>query len=292
MKWPTSIRLYAVLTSLFIFSSILHAREDYGSNLTAMPDRELFGKLIADPKQPRFAASYQWAEQTSRRFDIGAVSLGESFGLLRWARPWSDQALQLNFQGAVFAQFDMQAPMTDLMNTDFTAGAALDYRHRRSSARLLIYHQSSHLGDEYIQNNQPSWINLNFESAELLLAQDIHSLRIYGGGEYLFHRKPEGIGRGLAHAGLEWRPEALLRGWVGQAGGRFIAGADVKAWQETGWSAAVSVKAGVEFSPADQHGQHTLRRSLLAEFYHGFNPYGQFFAEKVSYLGLGVEFRL
>jgi hypothetical protein len=262
------------------------------SNWSAIPCGELFDPLRADPKQPRFSATYEWVSQADRHLNVGSAALGQSFGLLRWDGAEASHVFQLNLCAAVFSQFDMQAPLTDLINTDFEIGLSLDYRRRSSSARIKVYHQSSHLGDEYLEHNSPQFVNLHFESAELLLSHDLHAWRVYGGGEFMLHRKPSNIGRGLAHVGVEWRPPGLLGGFIGRWGGRLISAVDVKAWQETGWAAAVSLKSGLEFSATDAGFCRVPRRSLLVEFYHGFNPYGQFYTDKVSYFGVGVELEL
>jgi hypothetical protein len=281
-----------VILGLVAISTLLAAQTHEASNWTAIPCGELFDPLRADPKQPRFSATYEWVSQADQRLNVGSAALGESFGLLRWDSPAASHAIQLDLCAAVFSQFDMQAPLTDLINTDFEIGLSLDYRRRLSSARIKLYHQSSHLGDEYLEHNSPNWVNLHFESAEFLLSHDLHAWRLYGGGEYMLHRKPSNIGRGLAHLGVEWRPPELLGGFIGRWGGHFITAMDVKAWQETGWAAAVSLKTGVEFSGTNTGFCRVPRRSILAEFYHGFNPYGQFYTDKVTYFGVGVELEL
>ena len=49
--------------------------------------------------------------------------------------------------GDLFAQFNIDSPSSDLINTDYTFGIPATYRYGDNSLRFRIYHQSSHLGD-------------------------------------------------------------------------------------------------------------------------------------------------
>lgn len=225
------------------------------------------------------------------RTTAGVVSFGENFGLIRWG-PIRGGDLQLNMSGAVFAQFDLEAPSSDLINADYVVGFPLTWSRDRWSARFRIYHQSSHLGDEFLIRAAPERVNLSFESLEALASFRWTLWRTYIGGEYLFHRDPRQLKPGLIHGGLEYRqPNPIFR--VGEIGvARWVSAVDVKSWQEDDWAPAWSVKSGVEFSSV-RGGENPERRlSLLAQWYHGFAPYGQFFNDHVSYFGLGIDLSL
>ncbi len=47
-------------------------------------------------------------------------------------------------------QFDLSAPSSDLINTDYVVGVPLSWRSGGWSTRVRLYHQSSHLGDEFL----------------------------------------------------------------------------------------------------------------------------------------------
>jgi hypothetical protein len=49
-----------------------------------LPPPDLFRPLLADPKQPQFAASYLWASSGRIETRVGAVAFGENFGIVRW----------------------------------------------------------------------------------------------------------------------------------------------------------------------------------------------------------------
>jgi hypothetical protein len=94
-------------------------------------------------------------------------------------------------EGAVFAQFNLDTPSYDLINADYTIGIPATYRFGDNSLRFRIYHQSSHLGDEFLQSvNPPKQVNLSYEAIELIYSRGWRRWRVYGGGEHLIHKEP------------------------------------------------------------------------------------------------------
>ncbi|HKJ72081.1 MAG TPA: DUF1207 domain-containing protein [Gammaproteobacteria bacterium] len=258
----------------------------------ALPQGFVFEPLLADPKRPRFLVSVLGARVGDLHTTVAAVAYGGRYGLVRWPGKHPGDGWQLNLSGAVFAQFDLKAPSMDLVNADYTLGLPLTYRHGRSSLRLRIYHQSSHLGDEYLLRNHPERVNLSYESLEAIFARDIGSVRAYAGGEYFFHREPSSFKAGMVHGGLDYRgAEPVVLGW--QGGGTYlVAGVDVKAFQHHDWEPAWSLTTGLEFHPTLPGQSRDKYWSLLAVAYKGPSPYGQFFTQEVRYWGLSMEFNL
>ena len=213
---------------------------------------------------------------------MAPVGFGETFGLYRLAGSREGDGLQLSVEGALFAQFNLSTPSYDLINADYTIGIPVTYRHGANSLRFRIYHQSSHLGDELLLGaNPPERVNLSFESLELLYSLEWLGWRIYVGGEYLIHKEPSDLKAPSVHGGIEYRGgKALL--WKG----RPLVGVDLKSLEEHDWLLETSVKAGLEFGHPDP-GHRRLR--LMAEWYKGFDPHGQFYVNKVEYYGLELS---
>jgi hypothetical protein len=211
---------------------------------------------------------------------------------MRWNGPLAGEGLQISLSGNVYAQFDLDTPSFDLINTDFAVGLPITYRRGRFSARVRVYHQSSHLGDEFVLRGTIPRENFAFESIESILSTELGPLRAYAGGEYLFAGTPSTLVSSVAHGGVELRqPGGLFpSGDLGRI--RFVAALDVKSVQDLEWAMAWSARAGIEIGrwPAAAHGSR--RVSLLAEYYDGPSPYGQFFHENVSYYGLGLHLGL
>ena len=246
------------------------------------PVGDLFRPLLADPKQPQFFVSVNRFRSSGVRYTVASVGFGETFGMYRFFGNVEGNGLQLSVEGAIFAQFNLDAPSHDLINADYTIGIPVTYRHGDNSLRFRIYHQSSHLGDEFLQSvNPPERVNLSYEAVELIYSREWRGWRVYGGGEYLVHKEPADLKPMSAHWGIEYRGSKPLV-W----NGRPVAGVDMKSFEEHNWNIDTSVKAGLEFGQPNP-GQRRLR--LMAEWYKGFDPRGQFYNNRVDYYGLGVS---
>lgn len=245
------------------------------------PAGDLFWTLLADPKQPEFFVSLRQYDTPSDNANLAAVGYGETFGLYRREGKHPGDGLQVSVSGGLFAQFNLDAPSADLVNADYIIGIPVTYRRGPWSSRVRLYHQSSHLGDEFLLRAQPERVNLSFESLEMLLSYDWRQLRLYGGGEYLISREPEDLDPEGVHAGFEFRSKTP---WLW--GGRLLGGVDMKSWREHDWSVDTSIKVGLEFGGATQPGRRRLR--VMAEAYDGYSPHGQFYDDEISYYGVGV----
>jgi hypothetical protein len=256
--------------------------------LTPLPTTRLFTPVRADPKEPRTFMSLLQVDSALRDSSIGAVGFGEHFDIVR-RESRAGWNWQFGIAGAVFAQFDLETPSSDLINADYVIGLPLTWRRGDWSGRVRLYHQSSHLGDEFLLNTQPQRVNLSFEAIEAIVAHDFGELRVYGGGEYLVDRDPRDLGAGVLHAGLDWRGrEVAFR--LGEMGGaRWVAGLDAKRWEQNGWATQISAKAGLEFAPLGDTGRGGRRWAALLEVYDGPSPYGQFYPLDVRYWGLAIQ---
>lgn len=290
--------MYRIATLVFFMlaSTLLYAVQEApdvpvaDDEIIPLPDTQLFLPLQADPKEPRFYVSALSTSSDIHSTTVAAVGFGENFGIMRrGSNP--NRGWQVGISAAVFAQFDLEAS-DDLMNADYIIGIPVTWRHDGWSGRVRLYHQSSHLGDEYLLRVQPERVNLSFESLEVILAHDFSSLRIYGGGEYLLRHEPSDLAEGLFHVGMDWRDNESAFHFSNLASARWVAGVDVKRWIQNGWATQYSVKAGLEFSPLRKGNHSTRRWRLLAEFYDGASPYGQFYEDDLRYLGLTIQLGL
>jgi hypothetical protein len=258
---------------------------------TPLPSIRLFAPLRADPKEPRSFMSALQIDSGFRDTTVASVGFGDHFGIVGRETPagWN---WQFGIAGAVFAQFDLETPSSDLINADYVIGLPLTWRRGDWSGRVRLYHQSSHLGDEFLLNTQPQRVNLSFEAVEAIIARDFGGLRVYGGGEYLIDRDPRDLGAELLHAGFDWRGrEPVFR--LGDLGGaRWVAGLDVKRWQQNDWATQISAKAGLEFAPLDDASRGRRRWTALLEYYDGPSPYGQFYPLHVRFWGLAIQLGL
>jgi hypothetical protein len=266
---------------------------DEALGFVPLPEGDVFCPLIADPKAAYSFVSYVRGTSSSPLgTDLGSVGVADRFGLARWGGPRPGEGFQISIEGGVFAQFDLNAPSYDLINADYLVGVPLTFRWGTLSGRLRLYHQSSHLGDEFVLRSRIPRENFAFQSAEGILSLDTGPLRFYAGGEYVFNATPSEVETQLAHGGIELRQRASALRLGELASVRLMAAADVKLVEDLDWAAAWSVRGGFEISRAHE-AQHASRRwSLLAHYYDGPSPYGQFFRSNVTYYGAGLHFAL
>ncbi|HKH70976.1 MAG TPA: DUF1207 domain-containing protein [Vicinamibacterales bacterium] len=266
--------------------------ESEATGTVGFPEDQIFCPLIADPKEARSFVSY--LHGTFRSLDdpsgedtsIASVGVGDTFGLFRIGGPDPGEGFQLDVMGGIFAQFDMGAPSNDLINADYVLGFPLTFRRRGFSFRAKLYHQSSHLGDEYLlRSDEIVRENLSFESIEFLVSQEISVLRLYVGAERIFRREPEELPDSLFHTGIELRSGRARKV-------QMLAGVDVKTTELHDWSPAVSGRVGLELGRPGAEGHPGRLIMLLFEMYQGPSPYGQFFQDDISYIGAGVHIGL
>lgn len=242
----------------------------------------LFKPLIADPRWPHFSAAYHRYLNDRQLRDVAAVSFGETFALYRdrLGSGW----WEFGVQAGVFALFDLNAPSMDLINADYLVALPVSYRLGDFSAIARLFHQSSHLGDEFVLSSRvPNRLNLSYEGLDARFSYELGDVwRFYAGGGYLFHREPTSLDPWSIQYGLEFRspwpaPEARWRP---------IAALDVQNREENDWHADFSLRTGIQFD-----GVLTGRNfQVLLEYFRGHSPNGQFYRQKVDYLGLGLHF--
>ncbi|MFI3156344.1 MAG: DUF1207 domain-containing protein [Methylococcaceae bacterium] len=253
-----------------------------------LPAGHLFKPLLADPRWAHFSAAYR--NYQSNNFDgrdIAAVSFGETIPIYRNNFGHSTVQWEAGLQAGVFSDFNLDASSSDLVNTDFIVSAYSSLRTGQFSAFGRLFHQSSHLGDEFLLRKigtKFERVNLSYEGVDLKFSYEFpYGIRLYGGGGGLFHREPSALKIWSAQYGIEFRSPWRME----LASMRPIMAADIKNHEENHWNYDVSARAGVEFENWQVLGR---KLQILAEYYNGYSPSGQFYKEKVEYIGLGAHY--
>lgn len=252
-----------------------------------LPVGQLFAPLIADPRWPHFSATYRYYLGNPDLKSVAAVSFGETLPFYRdnvaddarWGQ-W-----ETGVQAGVFSIFDLESKSFDLVNTDFFVSAFAGYRLDRLSALGRIFHQSSHLGDEFLlRRTRPNRINLSYEGGDVKLSYDLPwGVRPYAGGGYLFDVDPSTLGRGIAQAGAEFHsPWMFARGRI-----RPVAALDLQFREENNWRTDLSLRAGLRFESVSILGRDL---QVLFEYFDGPSFEGQFYRQPVEYVGIGAHF--
>ena len=246
-----------------------------------LPLGDLFRPLLADPKEPHFYLSYRRYAYQSQHINAAAGGYGEIFGINRYVDHANGSAWQFNFGGGAHAQFNMDMPSFALVNTDYTIGFPVSYRKGQDSMRMALYHQSSHLGDEFLLQTKTNRVEFSYEALNVIWSREWREWRIYGGGEYMIHKVPNDLRPWGAQGGIEYYELGPILGR-----GRIVGGLDLKVDQEHDWAVNASLKTGLQFDSSEPNGRYIR---VLAEAYKGYSPHGQFYVNRISYGGLGIS---
>ena len=242
-----------------------------------LPPGVIFDPILADPRWPHFSVSYHSYIDDAELESVASTTFGETIPLYRDHGPWGG-LWEIGLQAGVFAVFDLDAPSSDLVNADYLGGGTFAYRKANFSTSLRLFHQSSHLGDEFVLRETTERVNLSFEQADALFSYDIFDvLRLYAGGGALVRREPKDLDRWSTQGGAELDLPIGLPF-------RPLLAVDVQNRQESDWNTDVSARAGVEI----ENFQLAARKFVLfLEYYDGRSPNGQFFDRRIEYLGFG-----
>lgn len=246
----------------------------------------LFRPLLADPEWPHISLAYSRIDDHIKLRHAGIVSLGEIIPLFTFGNGDAGRC-QIGLDGAIISLFDVDAPSRDLVNTDFQVGLPFIYRRGGLSFLGRFFHQSSHLGDEFLMRNMiDQRLNVSYEGLTGLLSyeldQGLPGLRLYGGPGYLVRRNPDDLTPWILQAGAEYRsPATLAHGWL-----RPMAALDIQFGREDEFRARYSGRIGFQIENWE-----FLRRKLQVFFeaYKGSLPHGQLYEYQVRGLGVGLH---
>ena len=249
-----------------------------------LPPGQLFLPLLADPRWPHFSATYQRYFDDDQLNNVAATSFGEMFGIYRFGGP-GNSVMEVGIQAGVFAIFDLDADSSDLINADYLVGIPLTTKKDNFSNITRIFHQSSHLGDEFLLGGRAEKrVNLSYESLHSLFSYELPAgFRAYAGGGYILHSDPPDLDPWSTQFGIEYRsPWTILGGAL-----RPVAAVDIQNRQESDWDTDISSRAGVQFENPNFQGRKML---FLMEYYHGKSPHGQFYESNIEHFGAGLHF--
>jgi hypothetical protein len=246
------------------------------------PANDFYPLYIADPLRPQNALTIQWLSDTelpetgAQRFGL---RLGGSFGIRRWHPEGEpDKGWQLSFEGGFAGQFDITWSWD---NTGWDGFYGL-YLSRMISPNLGFrvgsQHDSSHIGDEYSERTGIERIHYTREEAIFGVAWTFQP-------EVTFYSEL-GWGNGL-RGGMTFRLESGVqyvsdqKYWKGRAS--HFAAIDLRTYEETEWSARMTVQAGYWIPVGDRSSVHRI----VFEYGTGRSVMGQFLWDKETWFALG-----
>ena len=254
-----------------------------GARAQSFPEGDVFTPLVADPIETRNFLSLLNFDSDIEQTTLGSVGVGANFGLYRWPGQQPGDGWQIGLFAQINSQFDMEGTSYPLINTDFRVGIPVSFRSGAWSGRARLFHQSSHLGDEFIlQGHAPTRENLSVEIIDFVLARDFGGWRPYAGAGYVIHADPSGLQTYGFQVGIDYIGTQRVL-----FGGRLVGGVDYKGFEETDWHAGVSAKIGLQYGRPypDRRGI-----TVLLEAFDGPAPYGQFYTDTITQYGVALQF--
>ena len=248
-----------------------------------LPENRIFDPLLADPRWPHFSVSYARVIQPGavELRNVGTISLGEHVNFVEYDSEVAGR-FGAGLQPSVNGIFDLNAPSKDLVNADYRLGVPLDYRYGRFSAEASVFHQSSHLGDEFVFRFPQPRINLSYEAVTLKISQDVGPVRVYAGFGRMVHTVPHDLPNWWAQQGVE--VTSLIPGFSDSVAP--VLAVHLEEHEKTDWNVDLSLRGGLEFvNPANSR----RRFQILVEYFRGFDPNGQFFIERIETVGVGIH---
>jgi hypothetical protein len=211
----------------------------------------------------------------------GEVVLGENFPLVSLKR--GERPIVLGLGSQVYGRFSLTDSKSALISTDWIVGVNTSAALTPWMFTIEVYHESSHLGDEY---------EARFPEDRLDWTREV----VAGWASYIWRRW-----RFTAGTSYVLKDELDLPAWGGSVGidyhgksrhvlggqVRPVAGLFTEAGAATQWRVSTSAKLGLAFATGDTH---DISIGLIA--HDGLSTQRQFFRQESRYIGFELRFDL
>ncbi len=246
------------------------------------PAADYYPRYIADPLRPQNALTMQWLADTevpetgAHRFGL---RLGGSFGIRRWHPEGEpDKGWQLGFEAGFAGQFDLAWSWDNTAWDGFYGLYLSRMITPELGFRVGSQHDSSHIGDEYT-------IRTGIERIHYTREEGIFGVS-WRFRPYVTAYAEVGVGNGLAGSvtsrlqlGVQYISERKF--WKGRAS--HFAAIDFRTYEETDWSARLTVQAGYWIPVGDRSSVYRV----AIEYGTGRSVMGQFLWEKETWFAIG-----
>jgi hypothetical protein len=249
------------------------------------PDIPSFETPLADPRVLGFAGRVVQQSLGDDQFgrELKAdVRAGEDFPIIALRR--GDHPVTLGFGVQVAGHFSLDDAKSALISNDWLVGFNTHFDFHPVELTVEIYHESSHLGDEYARRFTAKRIDWTREVLAAWVGYRAGGFRLIGSvGTVLIDELA--LSPWQASAGVDFRsPGFAILGQRGQ----LVSGVFVEGASATEWLLSQSGKVGLAF-PGGRVGRE-LRVSLIG--HNGLSTQRQFFRARSRYIGMEIEFQL
>jgi Protein of unknown function (DUF1207) len=210
------------------------------------------------------------------------VALGENFPILLLRS--GNHPISLGFGPQVYARFSLRDSQTALISHDWVVGVNATVALGRWDATVHVYHESSHLGDEYGDRFATERLDWSREVVSAWAGYTTGPWRLAWNVNYAI----------LDQLGLPRVGAAAAVDFIGGAGAglpqrrvRPTAGIYFAADAATAWQVSTSARAGITILPGTGR---QVGFALIA--HHGLSTQRQFYSRQSRYVGLELRFDL
>lgn len=240
-----------------------------------------FPTMLAQPHIIGYSVGFRTNDRVFKSSCI-PVSIGDQFSLYRFPSAWGGEFF-IGMEACVWGVFEARSKSLSLLNADYFVALPLTYIQENFSLKIRLFHESSHLGDEFIiENPEIERFNPSMEVLDLALAyQLVPPLTLFVGyslvvrSDESFPVRPTNL-----YYGFNYHLSSLeVRLWNIKAS-PYVA-AYFTNCQNHNWRLNASFAVGYEW---DSSFCHKLR--LYLEGHTGFSEEGQFSKQKTKYLQL------
>jgi len=211
------------------------------------------------------------------------VGVGENFPVLALRR--GSRPVTLGFGTQVYGRFSLSDPKSALISNDWVVGINTTAALGAWTVTGEVYHESSHLGDEYADRFGATRIDWTREVAGAWVTYGPGPVKVTGNLSYVLIDQLR-LKRPGAALAADFRGHPIgnfLGGVVRPVGGVFFEGAAA-----TDWRISSSAKLGIAVRAAE--GSREIGIALIA--HDGLSTQRQFFRRESRYVGAELRFDL
>lgn len=244
-----------------------------------------FPTILANPRMICYSAGYRFYDKIFET-ELLPVSMGDRF-LIYQFKNIGEGRLYLGVEAAVWAIFEAKVKSLALINADYYVGFPITYINNRFSARLRVYHQSSHLGDELlVENTSIERLNPSMEVIDLFLAYDLtNDLTVLGGvGRVLRSDESYKIKPYSIEYGCNYLFNSFKINLANLIATPYL-GLYFRNWEDNRWKLDSSIAIGYQWNKS-----YGRKMRFFIEAHDGFSFEGQFSKLRTRYLAIKLSY--
>jgi hypothetical protein len=278
----SSSRSWRLLGCLVLLSAPIPA----AAQARIFPDVQSFELPEASPRVHGLVGRIFSARRGDSRFGRepeAEVAVGENFPVIALRR--GERPVTLGFGTQVYGRFSLGDRKSALISNDWVVGLNTTAALGRWMVTGELYHESSHLGDEYSDRFSATRLDWTREVAAAWVTYGSGPVRITGNLSYVL----------IDELDLKRPGAALAADYEGRAFGRFlggpvrpVAGIFFQGEAATDWRISTSAKLGIALSRSG--GRREIGLAVIA--HDGLSTQRQFFRRESRYIGGELRFDL